>query len=369
MNILEALNNLKRDAREILDQDEGTRDYKLIFPRQKYLENYGSHTLREKLIRVNTDRFFITIGEDKPQFKGRIYTFVPKVNISQEIYDSMLITVLHERNHALDYQNPIRRCTPEGAERFLLETVAFFNQGFYYDHYNESLLETRSFINSVLEARGFFMSKGSSREEAEERIVKALNTTASRNYALHYPRKNPNFDPFLTFFNFKDPERKWDPYSLDVSFHNFDEVFERLEELQRNSADHNYKPKRYNAPFFPLYSKDFHHLGEFLHSQGLDRKFIESLDAIDSLYFACSIYERTMNIHDELHPDKLLIFQREYFNYVKNSPCIEKDKLNLDHFIERAKEFNKERENSNTEREVDFEIPSFMDDPKISGRR
>ena len=348
MNFLKALRDIKKEGKSIITNDPHTKDYNVLFLRLKDVLTLGEHSSENKEIHVNIDRLFLHFVQQNNYNGFKLYTLVPRFSISQELYDSLIITTFHEKNHALDKLMPRQRLSDSQARLFALESIAFTNALFYKENYPRSISESRSCINSINESKKYFISKGFTEEESKSKIINALNLNATKNYLLHRSRSrssNPLSPDVINSDTINEPISSI-PSSDDYKFRDWNDVEERIKEIKEQSSSHNYGPKsdpgKAGFTFYLIDLPLFSDLNESLLKSNINNPyFLSSLSPEENLYLEISILKEYSSI--ELTHNKNIIRSKFESRITKFRDFLDPNFVDLGFFQDKANNF---RENN-----------------------
>lgn len=347
-----AIRQAKEDMEKILSQ-EGLENYYFSLKRMKQSYTKGEHNFDNKEIRINTDVLFFNIERKD---NAPIYTPFPKPFIQQAVLDAMRISFCHEVTHAKDFSFPMERLeTKEERERFALEDIACTNPKFYkgspyqtYTNYAKISFEARAFTKSITMARDFIMNNENvSLEEANQRIINALNYEISDSSLFKVMRKNPNYNPYYNAM--RDGEYipgSSKEYLDDISFHNFDEVEQAINNVLDASRNHDFidyeYPRRPPGAFDPIYVKQefrdsIQEINKDIESLGFTREFYCTLSQKERLYFNAAIAIKYYDRYKELNPNCRTLPER--LERHKEAGFLVLEKLDLSYFERKLKTF------------------------------
>ena len=296
MNFSSAKKSINNIAQIVL-KDFISNGYTFTFSRYKNLTVYGFHNLDNKIISINSDFFFLILNRDTKTPNERIYTFIPLLNIPQSIHDHAVITIFHERNHALDKTEFFERIPDDLKEIFALENVAFINPVFQKLNSPHSLSEYRSIYNSIMDTKNFFLEMGFTENQAQQKIIDAINTTATINHQLHYYPSikntiNKGFDKSIRDKIFMNHGPKFESWS---------ELKKRLEDLKNKALSCSYYKinQTLASPisFFLINDPIFDSFNEKLINLPFTTEFFLSLSQKETLYFQLSILNEYSRIN------------------------------------------------------------------------
>lgn len=336
---------------EFLLKDNDLPDYSLILKKEKSGNAKGEHDFDEKVIIINTSSLFIIPSKHPKQIS------IPKLDIPQQLLDFILITQCHETVHAKDFSFPLERFeSAEERERFTLEDIACANPIFYGvesasfsqpSNYHRISFEARAFTQSVTMARDFLLNHdGLSLDEANNRIVEALNYKISEKSVLHVNRPNPDYDPQWYLKPNHNPSSK-NKYLDDVSFHSFDEVIVESKKLMNKSDNHDWSSRIFGNKAigtFPLdldpkKRKEIEEINKEIEDLGFTNDFYETLSPRDRLYLNASITLKFYDRYKEIVPDARNI--KERFEQYKELGFLDTSRLDLEYFNKKLQIFLK----------------------------
>jgi len=347
-----AIRQAKEDMEKILSQ-EGLENYSFSLKRMKQSYTKGEHNFDNKEIRINTDVLFFNIErkDDVP-----IYTPFPKPFIQQAVLDAMRISFCHEVVHAKDFSFPMERLeTKEERERFALEDIACTNPKFYkgspcqtYTNYTKISFEARAFTKSITMARDFIMENESvSLEEANQRIVNALNHEIKEGSVFKVLRENPNYNPYY------NPMRDGEyipglhkKYLDDISFHNFEEVEQEINNLLDASKNHDFidyefskkPPGAFDAAYVKYEFQDkIKEINKDIEALGFTREFYCTLSQQEKLYYNAAIAIKYYDRYKELNPNCRTLPER--LERHKEAGFLDLEKLDISYFERKLETF------------------------------
>ena len=351
-----AITRLKNDMQDLLKK-EGLTDYSFSLERKRDISTKGEHDTENKKLSINTDLFHYTAKLPNEKF---IYTIVPKPLISQVLLDTARITGCHEVVHAKDFSSPEERFeTFEEKERFALEDIACTNPKFYYEegqplansNYHKISFEARAYTQSIYMARDMIMrSDNISQEQANQRIINVLNHKISRDSLFHVDRENPNFNPYKTSLLDEDLENDTtNPYLKDVSFHNFEEVEQRIKQIIDASNNYSWKQlsiKKYIPGIFPTSGLDKANkekvdaINKDIKSLGFSEDFYLYLQPVDRLYLHATLAIKFYDRYKEVNPNIRNLPER--LEKYTNMKVLDLNKLDIRYFERKLEDFLKE---------------------------
>ena len=343
MDFLSARLLIEKRMKEILSKEKIDSNFSYSFEKFNDMTKGGSFNQELKLIRINTDalRIYIKYRNSDGDI-SYLNTHLPNPVISNSITDKILVNQYHETVHCKDFSFPAQSISSkEDLKRIALEDLASVNRGFYKLHYSHLLFETRAFTKSIYKARDFLVeTEGISIEEANSRIVDALNYNISINSPLHMLRENPDYQKNISALSLAEyTGTACKKYLDDITFHNFSEVDKKCKDLEFSAKIYSFNQMFYkDGPFtfFRLDSsttadiEELDKLNDKVSAFGFTISFYNSLSQFEKLSLEVTILKEFFEDYKILNPNAQDLYRKiEFWSDLK---ILDPSSFDLDYF-------------------------------------